>query len=93
MVLLETRGEFNPKVYVAMFKTVNENGDGRISFQEWVNHYKSMGIPVEHARASFDAMDSDGDGSVSEKEFCNYHSEFFCSTEDKLKSSILFGPL
>ena len=90
---LERAGEFHPSLFKEMFETVDMNGDGKITFDEWVKHNKAMGIDQKHARASFDAMDADGDGEVSVEEFSNYHREFFFSTEDKLKSSILYGPL
>ena len=76
-----------------MFDSIDMNGNGEISFTEWDAHYKSMTIPSEHARASFDAMDTNRDGIVSKQEFYDYHIEFFLTTEDKLNSSILFGPL
>ena len=77
----------------SMFDSLDMNGDGKIDIDEWRAHYKSVGIPVEHARASFDAMDTNHDGSISKEEFYAYHHEFFTSTEDTLHSSILCGPL
>lgn len=80
-------------VFWDLFESVDVNGNGEISFDEWVTHYKVMGIDSKHARPSFDAMDFNGDGTVSREEFVDYHKEFFQSNEDKLKSSILYGPL
>ena len=76
-----------------MFAALDLNGDGIISFAEWKSHYGALGIPAEHAQASFAAMDSDSDGKVSKQEFIDYHFEFFCTTENKLNSVILYGPL
>ena len=78
-------------IFNELFDSVDMNGNAH--FQEWQTHYKAMGIPIEHARASFDAMDANGDGKVSKEEFSDYHREYFRSTEDKLNSSILYGPL
>ena len=81
------------ELYTLWFKQVDMNGDGRISIQEWVLHNSAINIGSDSALKSFSAMDTDGDGVVSLEEFIAYHKEFFFSTEDKLKSSILFGPL
>jgi Ca2+-binding EF-hand superfamily protein len=76
-----------------MFACLDVNGDGLIDLVEWKAHIMAMGISPEHAQKSFSAMDSDADGMVTEDEFVNYHVEFFCSTENKLNSAILYGPL
>ena len=75
------------------FKLLDLNDNGVISFEEWKSHYVVRGIPTEYARASFDAMDKNGDGEILLEEFVAYNYEFFCSDEDKLSSSILYGPL
>ena len=75
------------------FKLLDLNDNGVISFEEWKSHYVVRGIPTEYARASFDAMDKNGDGEISLEEFVAYNYEYFCSDEDKLSSSILYGPL
>ena len=67
--------------------------DGVISFEEWKTHYQIMGIDLAYARASFDAMDTDKNGVISKEEFVSFHFEFYCTSEDKLGSSILHGPL
>ena len=77
----------------SLFAALDLNGDGIISFAEWKSHYVALGIPAEHAQASFAAMDSDSDGTVSKQEFIDYHFEFLCTTENKLNSGILYGPL
>ena len=75
------------------FAIIDGNGDGEVSFTEWVDSHKAMGIDTAHAKASFAAMDKNGDGAVSKEEFMAYNKEFYVSTEDTLNSSILFGPL
>ena len=53
------------KLFSGMFEVIDLDGNGEISFQEWVDHYKALGVDVTYARASFDAMDMDGNGVVS----------------------------
>lgn len=75
------------------FKVVDVDQDGKISYKEWENYYLALGIDPRHASASFTAMNRSQGGSVSLDEFMSYHREFFYSTEDRLNSSILYGPL
>lgn len=87
------KDETTDNVFMVMFENLDANKDGVIQFREWRAHTTSLGISLEDAQASFDAMDVDHDGVISKEEFIAYHKEFFYSTEDKLNSSILFGPL
>ena len=77
----------------AMFHNLDMNEDGVISLEEWTVHYQCMGIDTAHARASFDAMDQNGDGRISMEEFVDFHYEYHFTTENKLGSAILYGPL
>ena len=90
---LDTIGEFSIRRFTDMFEIIDEDGDGVISRQEWSKYSEAIGVAPAHAAKSFHAMDIDGDKKVSRDEFVAYNQEFFYSTEDKLKSSILFGPL
>lgn len=81
------------KIASAHFELIDTDENGEISFKEWVDFYKAMGIDTVHARPSFDAMDTNHHGVISGEEFAAYFTEFFFTTEDKLKSSIMFGPL
>ena len=75
-----------------MFNNVDTNRNGQISYDEWVNHCKAYGV-VDYAEVSFKAMDINGDGIISQEEFSAYIYEFFYTTDDKLHSSVLYGPL
>ena len=90
---LDKVGESYAQRFLLLFEVIDTSGDGVISFKEWEMHNRALGVSPLDARKSFDAMDVDGDGSVSKEEFIAYHHEFFYSTEDNLKSSILLGPL
>ena len=77
----------------ASFELIDSNDNGVLSFQEWVEYYRALDIDTKYARASFDAIDTDNDGIISKDEFVAYNYEFYFSVEDKLKSSIMYGPL
>ena len=81
------------KIFITWFEIIDSDANGEISFKEWVDYYKVVGIDTAHARASFDAMDTNHDGVVSKEEFHAYNVEYYYSAEDKLHSSIMYGPL
>ena len=76
-----------------MFRILNTNDDGFISFDEWTTHYKNLGMDTTYARASFDAMDADSDGLVSMEEYVSFLYEYYYTAENKLGSDIMYGPL
>ena len=78
---------------IASFEVIDSNDNGVISYDEWENYYKALAIDTKYARASFDAMDTDGDGVISKDEFVAYTKEYYFSADDKLNSSIMYGPL
>ena len=80
-------------LFQTMFNGLDTNEDGVVSMKEWELHYRCMGLDPKYAKASFEAMDTNGDGKVSLEEFTAYHVEFFSTTDNKLNSAILFGPL
>ena len=92
-----TSGDFDKLDHVRLFAThfevMDRDGDGVISLKEWLDHHKAVGIDVKHARPSFDAMDKNGEGVISKEEYIAYAKEFLFTAEDKLNSSIMFGPL
>ena len=90
---LDDISDDHTKIFTAHFEIVDTDENGEISFEEWVQMYKAAGVDIVHARPSFDAIDTNGDGVISKEEFVAYLEEFFFTAEDKLNSSILYGPL
>ena len=81
------------KVIMSMFDSTDLNEDGYLSIDEWTVHGECWGIEKGTLRTSFDACDANGDGKVSREEYTNYLYEFIATPENKLNSSILYGPL
>ncbi len=90
---LEEYIKHGPDSFKKYFDIADHNRDGEISYQEWVDYYKVLDINTKHARASFDAMDTNGDGKISREEFVAFNQEYLFSIENKLNSSIMYGPL
>ena len=86
-------GKLGRQLYGSMFDAIDANSDGSIDLDKWRVLCECRGIPVEHAKASFVAMDADHDDLITRKEFLDYQFEFIFTSEDELKSSILYGPL
>ena len=80
-------------LFKSMFVCLDISGDNIIDINEWKMHNAAMGIPPGYAQDSFNAMDKDGDEKITMDEFVNYHAEFFLTTDNKLNSAILYGPL
>merc|ERR1712032_885501 len=64
-----------------LFKKIDDNGDGAISFDEWlafvINKYKGLvsGLPAlgdEDRKNMFAAMDENGDGAISFNEWLDF---------------------
>ena len=81
------------KFVAGLFDILDLDSNGELSYEEWETHHKCNGIDTAYAKASFEAMDTDKNGVVGRDEFTDYYEEFYYSTEDKLNSSLLYGPL
>ena len=80
-------------LFSGAFQMIDTNETGWLSLEEWENYYKAAGIDTKHAKESFNAMDKNGNGKVTKEEFIAFNDEYFYTTENKLNSAILYGPL
>ncbi|MBY6307380.1 EF-hand domain-containing protein [Streptomyces clavuligerus] len=76
----------------ALMRTLDTNGDGVLSQDEYVRMYDALGIPPEHSGAAFRLLDRDGDGSISHEEFRLAIHEFYLSTDENAPGNWLIGP-
>lgn len=75
------------------FNATDVDGEGALQLEQWIVIMKGLGFDTAHAKTTFEAMNTNKDDKVTPDEFADYHYEYFFSPEDKLNSSILFGPL
>ncbi len=91
MLTLEKNGTLG-SYFPAAFNIIDGDHDGFIKFEDWDLQYRSHGVDVKHAPASFAAMTTT-DGLLAKENFVAYHKEYFFSAEDHLGSSNFYGPL
>merc|ERR1712137_512332 len=64
----------NPKLnepLLNILKVIDTNGDGLISFSEFIFFSTLLSIPTKYFRYAFNLFDEDGNGSISANEFKN----------------------
>lgn len=52
-----------------MFKSIDKNNDGRLSYEEIINGYKELGLPISHAEEIIKKIDTDNSGIIEYSEF------------------------
>jgi len=63
------------KLVEQIFETLDEDGSGTISINEFLQLSKTIGLPKSKLRAIFAARDTDGSGALDMREFCELVEE------------------
>ncbi|BCU75591.1 sulfatase-like hydrolase/transferase [Luteolibacter sp. LG18] len=58
-----------PKRGEAIFKGLDQDGDGKLTFDEWKSSPRGKALKPEHREKAFDGLDKNHDKAVSEEEF------------------------
>ena len=90
---LEKMRGHTKELFSGAFSMIDTNENGVISLKEWQDYYQAAGIDIKYAEDSFRAMDTNGNGVISKEEFVAFNDEYFYTSENKLNSAILYGPL
>lgn len=75
-----------------IFDLLDDNGDGRISSEEFASFYRAYEIAEGVAGQAFARLDRDGDGSLSREEVLAMTREFYLSDDPNAPGNWLFGP-
>ena len=75
------------------FDVIDTDGDGIISYNEWVAYFESIAADVKHARTCFDALDKNKDDEINRSEFVDATINFIRSTDENHPSRFLYGPV
>jgi Ca2+-binding EF-hand superfamily protein len=75
----------------AMFEAIDEDGDGRISAEEYHRLIVAWNGQETDTDAIFPLLDADGDGQLSEEEFVGLWREFWAGDDPDAAGTWVFG--
>jgi hypothetical protein len=71
----------------------DQDGDGRLSQQEYVANLRSFNVNEAAANEAFRRLDQDGDGYLTQAELSRCVEEFFYSEDPEAPGNWLVGPI
>ncbi len=69
----------------------DQDGDGRLTEQEFIDNLRGWGIDADDAAASFRRLDRDSDGLLTREELVQATDEFFNSDDPDVAGNWLLG--
>ena len=79
-------------LFVSIFNTIDLDGDGQITRDEYKLFFEAWGIDTALAEAAYAQMDFNEDGRLSRGAFLQYGSNFYINDEPDVVGNYLFGP-
>ncbi|XP_013410339.1 uncharacterized protein LOC106173684 [Lingula anatina] len=75
------------------FKTMDLDGDGFASEDQFAAFFYSLNVPIDKSREMFGMLDDDKDGFISMDEFAHVFMEYFFTEDPENAYNELYGPL
>ena len=79
-------------LFAAIFDTIDLDGDGEITRDEYKLFFEAWGIDPALADTAYSQMDFNADGRLSRSIFLQYGSNFYINDEPDVVGNYLFGP-
>lgn len=74
-----------------IFSIVDENKDGFLSEEEYIQLFSAFNVPLEEAKTAFATLDRNGDGKLSRYEIINSIETFVISDDANESGNWIFG--
>ena len=74
-----------------IFSLFDQDMDGHIDEQEYIDMFKAYGLYMSVAKKAFDKLDLNGDGRISGGELVKAFEDFFMSSDKKAPGNWIFG--
>ena len=87
----EMYDQFVTNVVSNVFDSFDQNGDGVISINEYVDMFMCYHIKIKYSAKAFRKLDLNGDEEISKEELMAAVSEFFKSNDPNAPGNWLFG--
>ncbi|MFY0688755.1 MAG: EF-hand domain-containing protein [Cyclobacteriaceae bacterium] len=74
-----------------LFEIYDQNGDGEICLDEYIDMFTVYGITASQTAKSFPKLDTDGNETISKEELQQAMKDFFVSDDPLAKGNWVFG--
>ncbi|MEM6642018.1 MAG: EF-hand domain-containing protein [Bacteroidota bacterium] len=89
--ILAKSQEYVNNVCSYLFSIFDQDGDGFIDEEEYLDMFRAYGLYTAQAKKAFDLLDLNGDGKISEQELIKAFTDFFYATDEKAAGNWIFG--